>query len=183
MREAGNQADYLGMTALDKVLALAGATITTGKDVSFPTVSDVSGRTPLIEPPENLLGAPTGKAAEELAGLPTLDKARVTAYLDRARAMLATNRAGAAQSAIRAAVIARESGAHHLARHIKAHVQALAEMGNATKAGPQAGVMSAGGKTVGHSDSRQSVADTGNRTPATGLTAVERLELSAADAA
>jgi hypothetical protein len=170
------------MTALDKVLALAGAPVTTGKDVSFPTVSDVSGRTPLIEPPEDLLGAPTGKAAEELAGLPTLDKARVTAYLDRARAMLATNRSGAAQSALRAAVIAHESGARHLARHIKAHVQALAEMGNVTKAGPQAGGMSAGGKTVGHSDSRQSVADTGNRTPATGLSAVQRLKL-AGDAA
>jgi hypothetical protein len=171
-----------GMTALDKVLALAGAPVTTGKDVSFPTVSDVSGRTPLIEPPEDLLGAPAGKAAEELAALPALDKARVNAYLDRARAMLATNRAGAAQSAIRAAVIARESGAHHLARHIKVHVQALADMGNVTKAGPQAGIMSAGGRTVGHSDSRQTVADPGNRTPATSLTAVERLELASVGA-
>jgi hypothetical protein len=170
------------MTALDKVLALAGAPVTTGKDVSFPTVSDVSGRTPLIEPPEDLLGAPTGKAAEELAGLPTLDKARVTAYLDRARAMLATNRSGAAQSALRAAVIAHESGARHLARHIKAHVQALAEMGNVTKAGPQAGVMSAGGKTVSPQNSRQTTADTGNRTPATGLSAVQRLELASVGA-
>jgi len=166
------------MTALDKVLALAGAPVTTGKDVSFPTVSDVSGRTPLIEPPEDLLGAPTGKAAEELASLPTLDKARVNAYLDRARAMLATNRYGAAQSALRAAVIAHESGAHHLARHIKAHVQALAEMGNATKAGPQAGVMSVGGKTVSHQDSRQTAADPGNRTPVASLSAVARLELA-----
>jgi hypothetical protein len=171
-----------GMTALDKVLALAGAPVTTGKDVSFPTVSDVSGRTPLIEPPEDLLGAPAGKAGEELAALPALDKARVNAYLDRARAMLATNRAGAAQSAIRAAVIARESGARHLAEYIKGRVQALADMGNVTKAGPQAGVMSVGGKTVGHTDSRQTVADPGNRTPATGLTAVARLELASTGA-
>lgn len=168
------------MTALDRVLALAGAPVTTGKDVSFPTTSDVSGRTPLIEPPEDLLNITDRKAGEELAALPALDKARVNAYLDRARDMLATNRYGAAQSALRAAMIARESGAHHLAKHIHAHVQALGDMGNVTRAG--AGVMSAGGKTVSPQNSRQTVADPGNQTPATSLTAVERLELASVGA-
>jgi hypothetical protein len=159
-----------GMDALDKVLALAGAPVTTGKDVSFPTTSDASGRTPLIEPPEGLLNIADKRAAEELASLPALDKTRVTAYLDRARAMLATNRYGAAQSALRAAVIARESGARHLARHIMGHVQALGDMGNATHAAGEAGTMSSGGKTVSPQHSRQANADTGNRT---GLSAVD----------
>jgi hypothetical protein len=133
------------MTALDRFLELAAVT---GKDVSEPTVSDTSGATPLIQLPENLLTVSDPKASAEMASLPALDKAKVSAYMERARAMLATNPAGAAQSAIRAAVIAHESGAHHLAKHIRSHVQALAEGGNTTKTAEQAGVMSAGGRTV-----------------------------------
>jgi hypothetical protein len=166
-----------GMSALDRVLALAGAPITTGKDVSFPSTSDVSGRTPLIQPPEDLLQVNDRKAAEELASMPVLDRAKFTAYLDRARAMLATNRSGAAQSALRAVMIARECGAHHLARHVHHHVQALADMGNVTRTGPEAGRMSHG-KAVSPQNSPQKTADTGNQTPAAHLSAVERLELA-----
>lgn len=162
------------MTALDKVLTLAGAKVVTGKDVSEPTESDTSGATPLIQPPENLLDIADPDAARQLAALPVLDKARVTAYLDRARAMLRTNRAGAAQSAIRAAVIAREAGAHDLARHIHHHVRALADMGNGTATPEEAGRMEVGGKTVRPQDNKQTVADTGNRSPAR-LSAVEAL--------
>jgi hypothetical protein len=167
------------MTALDKVLALA---VTTGKDVSFPTVSDVSGRAPHIEPPEDLLNITDKRAGEELASLPALDKNRVDAYLKRAREMLATNRSGAAQSALRACMIAREAGAHHLAKHIHAHVTALADMGNATNDASVAGVMSVGGKSASPQNSRQTVADAGNRTPATSLSAVQRLESASAGA-
>jgi hypothetical protein len=133
------------MTALDRVLALA---VVTGKDVSEPVVSDTSAAAPLIQPPENLLSINDPRASQELAALPAVDKARVNAYLDRARAMRRTNPAGAAQFAIHAAVIAQESGAHHLARHIKFHVQALAGMGNSTNAADDVRHMSVGGKTV-----------------------------------
>ena len=68
-------------------------------------------------------------AQKQLSALPLLDRERVNAYLDRARAMLATNPSGAAQSALRAAVLARESGAPALARHIRPHVRALAATG------------------------------------------------------
>jgi hypothetical protein len=132
------------MSALDK-LALA---MVTGKDVSEPTESDTSGATPLIQPPEGLLNIAEERAAAELSTLPALDRERVNAYLDRARAMLATNPAGGAQSAMRAAMIAKESGAHHLARHILHHVRALADMGNATHQADVVGRMQAGGKTV-----------------------------------
>jgi hypothetical protein len=159
------------MTAVDKVLALA---VVTGKDVSEPVQADTSGAAPRIQPPENLLDIADPRASQELASLPAVDKARVTAYLDRARAMLATNRAGAAQSAIRAAVIAKESGAHHLARHIHSHVQALADMGNATNTPEEARQMQAGGKVIRPQDNKQTVADTGNRSPAR-LSAVEAL--------
>ena len=158
------------MSALDK-LALA---VATGKDVSEPVTSDISGRTPLIQPPEDLLNIADPDAARQLAALPALDKARVNAYLDAARGMLATNPAGAAQFAIRACVIARESGAHDLARHIRHHVQALGDMGNTTNDPEDARRMEVGGKTVRPADSRQTVADTGNTT----LTALERLALA-----
>lgn len=167
-----------GMTALDRVLALAGAPITTGKDVSFPTTSDASGRTPLIQPPEGLtLEVGRGRAADELAEMPALDRARFNAYLQRARDMMGTNRGGAAQSALRAAMIAHDAGAHRLARLVHGHVQALAAMGNVTHTGAEAGRMEHG-KAVSPQNSPQTVADTGNQTPMARLTAVERLELA-----
>lgn len=159
---------------LDRFLELAAVT---GHDVSEPSVSDTSGATPLIQLPENLLTVSDPKASAEMASLPVLDKARVNAYMERARAMLATNPAGAAQSAIRAAVIAHESGAHHLAKHIRQHVQALAEGGNTTKTAEQAGAMSVGGKTVTARNSPGPASDSPNAK----LSAVD-LVLSAAAA-
>ena len=132
------------MSALDR-LALA---VTTGHDVSEPTESDTSGATPLVQPPENLLNISDVDASRQLSALPMLDKARVTAALARARDMLRTNPAGAAQSAMRAAVIAKDAGAHDLARHILHHVRALADGGNATSAPAAAAQMRAGGKQV-----------------------------------
>jgi hypothetical protein len=137
------------MSALDK-LALA---VVTGKDVSEPAESDTSGAAPLIQPPEDLLNITDPDASRELAALPVLDKARVSAYLARARDMRRTNPAGAAQSAMRAAMVAKESGAHDLARHIRHHVQALADTGNMTVTADAAGRMQAGGKAVSPRDS------------------------------
>jgi hypothetical protein len=133
------------MTALDRVLALAAVT---GKDVSEPVTSDTSMRTPLIQPLENLLDIADPDARRQLNALPALDKAKVSAYLDSARRMLATNPGGAAQSALRACVVARESGAHDLARHIHHHVQALAMGQNLTHSADDAARMQAGGKGV-----------------------------------
>lgn len=116
------------MSALDR-LALA---VATAHDVNEPVVSDTSGATPLIQPPEDLLNIADLDAQRQLSALPAIDKARVDAYLTRARDMLRTNPAGAAQFAMRAAMIAKESGAHDLARHIKHHVQALADGANRT---------------------------------------------------
>jgi hypothetical protein len=163
------------MTALDRVLALA---VVTGKDVSEPSQSDTSGAAPLIQPPEDLLNITDPRASAELAAMPVLDKARFNAYLARARQMRRTNPAGAAQSAIRAAVIAHESGARHLARHVRHHVQALADMGNMTSTAEAAARMQAGGKTVSPSASRALPADNPNG-PAK-LSAVQRLELAVA---
>ena len=89
------------MSAVEK-LALA---VTTGKDVSEPVTSDVSGRTPLIQPPEDLLNIADADAQRQLSALPAVDKARVNAYLDAARGMLASNPSGAAQFALRACMI------------------------------------------------------------------------------
>lgn len=163
------------MSALDR-LALA---VTTGHDVSEPVESDTSGAAPLIQPPEDLLNVADPDAARQLNALPALDKQRVNAYLARAREMLRTNPAGAAQSAMRAAMIAKESGAHDLARHIKHHVQALADMGNATHQAAVVGQMQAGGKTVSPVTSRTDGTDNPNG-PAK-LSAVEVL-LAAAGA-
>lgn len=162
------------MSAVDK-LALA---VTTGKDVSEPATSDVSGRTPLIQPPEDLLNIADADARKQLDALPAVDKARVNAYLDAARGMLSTNPAGGAQFALRACMIARESGAHDLARHIRHHVQALAEMGNMTVTAEEAGRMQAGSKTVGSSDNRQATAGAGSAK----LSAADRLTALAASA-
>jgi hypothetical protein len=162
------------MSALDR-LALA---VVTGKDVSEPTESDTSGATPLIQPPENLLDIADPDATRQLDALPMLDKARVNAYLARARDMLRTNPAGAAQSAMRAAMIAKESGAHDLARHILHHVRALAEGGNMTVTADAASRMQAGGKTVSPVTSRALGTDNPNG-PAR-LSAVGRLELAVA---
>jgi len=158
------------MTALDRVLALA---VTTGRDVSEPSESDTSGAAPLIQPPENLLSVTEPRAAAELAAMPAVDKQRFTAYLARARDMLATNRAGAAQSALRACVIAREAGARHLARHVHHHVQALAEMGNMTHQADVAAQMQAGGKPVSPRNSPGPATDNPNGRAS--LTAVDAL--------
>lgn len=157
------------MSALDK-LALA---VVTGKDVSEPVTSDVSGRTPLIQPPEDLLNVVDEDARKQLDALPAVDKARVNAYLDAARGMLSTNPAGGAQYAMRAAMIAKDSGAHDLYRHIRHHVQALAEMGNMTQGAEAAARMQAGAKTVTSSDNRQGP-DSPN-SPVMKMTAVDRL--------
>jgi hypothetical protein len=132
------------MSALDR-LALA---IATAHDVNEPVESDTSGATPLIQPPENLLNIADPDASRQLAALPALDKERVNAYLARARDMICTNPAGGAQSAMRAAMIAKESGAHDLARHILHHVRALADGGNVTSVPAVAAQMWSGGKTV-----------------------------------
>ena len=166
------------MTALDKVLALAGERIVTGKDVSEPVESDTSGAAPLLQEPEGLLDIADPDAARELAALPVAARARVTAYLERARAMAATNRFGASQSALRAMMAAKEAGAHDLARHIHEHVRALAEGGNLTNRADTAARMQAGDRAVSPQDNRQAVADTGNRA---GLSAVDAL-LAAAGA-
>jgi hypothetical protein len=163
------------MSALDK-LALA---VVTGKDVSEPSESDTSGAAPLIQPPEDLLNIADPDAARQLSALPVLDRERVNAYLARARDMLRTNPAGAAQSAMRAAMAAREAGAHDLARHIRHHVQALADMGNMTHQAGAVGRMQAGGKTVGSAVSR--TAGTDNPNGPAKLSAVEVL-LAAAGA-
>jgi hypothetical protein len=157
--QLGRFSEGTDMTALDRVLALA---VVTGKDVSEPVTSDTSGATSLLQAPENLFSIADQDAARQLAALPPLDKQRVDAYMARARAMLKTNPAGAAQSAIRAAVIAHESGARDLARHIKHHVQALAEGGNVTHTAEEAAAMEAGGKKVSSQNRPQTTASTGN---------------------
>jgi hypothetical protein len=157
--QLGRFSEGTDMTALDRVLALA---VVTGKDVSEPVTSDTSGATPLLQAPENLMNVTDPKAAEELASLPPLDRQRFDAYLNRARAMLKTNPSGAAQSALRAAVIAHESGARHLARHVKGHVQALADGGNTTHTAEEAASMEAGGKKVSPQNRPQTTASTGN---------------------
>ena len=157
------------MSALDR-LALA---VAAAHDVNEPAVSDTSGATPLIQPIENLLNITEPRATGELAAMPALDKERVDASLSRARDMLRTNPAGAAQSAMRAAVIAREAGAHHLARHILHHVRALADGGNSTSAPAAAAQMRAGDKTVSPVTSRTLGSDNPNG-PAK-LSAVESL--------
>lgn len=163
------------MTALDRVLALAGPA---AHDVSEPSESDTSGETPLIQPAENLLSVTDAEAARELAALPDADRARVNAYLDKARAQAGTNRFGASQSAIRAAMVARDAGAHCLCRHIWAHVRALAEAGNLTNPADTAARMQVAGRTVSPRNSPQTVADTGNN--ATSLSAVDALIAAAA---
>jgi hypothetical protein len=146
------------MSALDR-LALA---VATAHDVSEPVVSDTSGATPLIQPPENLLSITEPRATAELAAMPALDKERVNAYLGRARDMLRTNPAGAAQSAMRAVMIAKEAGAHHLARHILHHVRALADGGNSTSAPAAAVQMRVGDKAVSPVTSRTLGSDNPN---------------------
>jgi hypothetical protein len=120
------------MSAVDKLLVLAGQGAPSVHDVSEPVTSDTSAELPLLQSPENLFSITDDDARRQLASLPALDKVRVDAYLGKARDMVNTNPAGAAQFAIRAAVIAKESGAHDLARHVHAHVDALAAMGNHT---------------------------------------------------
>jgi hypothetical protein len=117
------------MTAVEHLLKLAGPPA--GHDVSEPVTSDTSGQTPLLQVPENLMQIGSDpRSREELAALAALDRTRVTAYLDKARQMLRTNPAGAAQMAARAKAVAAGGGAHHLARHIHHHIEALATQGN-----------------------------------------------------
>lgn len=115
------------MSDLDHLLALADAT---GHDVSEPVTTDTSAQTMLIQPKG--LAPLAGKAQEELAGLPPLDKVRVQAHVSKANSVLNTNRYTAAQSLAQAEVAAHGAGAHHLAHHLHQNMEVIYAMGSLT---------------------------------------------------
>jgi hypothetical protein len=119
------------MSHLDNLLALADAS---GHDVSEPVTSDLSARVTLMQP--RGIAPASGKAQEELAGLPPLDRIKVQSNISKANSCLNTNRYTAAQALGMAKAAAAEAGAHHLARHIHQNIEVVAAMGNVTSAGP-----------------------------------------------
>jgi hypothetical protein len=117
------------MSAVDKVLALAGPA---AHDVSEQVHSDTSGETPLLQVPENLDAIMDTDARRKFDALPAIDRLRITRYMDAAKAVRPSSPAIAAQHLARAKVIAREAGAHDLARHLHQHIEALTLGSNRT---------------------------------------------------
>jgi hypothetical protein len=136
-----------GMSASERLIALANRVVT-GQDVSEPVTSDASGRTPELNIGDVSLEIGGGKAGQEMAGLPAVDKVRVSAYLARAREMRRTNPGGAAQLLMHAAYVAGEGGARHLHRHLHQMAQAVVQ----TRADTT--TRRTGASTPGHTDSK-----------------------------
>lgn len=145
------------MTTLDKVLALAGAPITTGKDVSFPTESDTSRETRLLQGTDNLTLSDF-KAQKELASLPPLSRLAIETHLDGARDALRQKHVARATECLgKACAVAHTNLAHHLLKELHRHKEAvlLGENHQHTPAEMEYRPL--------HQSSPQTVADTGNR--------------------
>lgn len=112
------------VSALDKVLFLAGQGVVTGQDVSFPTTSDTSRQAKLIQVPGIGTTVLDEEARKELNGLNPLDKVRVNAYLSAASSA-GDDSYQARQYLARAHYAARDAGAHYLARCLFEQIRSL----------------------------------------------------------
>lgn len=151
------------MTTLDKVLALAGAPITTGKDVSFPTESDTSRETRLLQGPDDLTLSDF-KAKKELAALPALSRIAVEAHLSAARDCLRGGHVAQATECLgKAMAVAHQNNAGHLIRELVRHKHVIVNTENHQhdKADMEYRPL--------HQDNKQTVADTGNGTVSASL--------------
>lgn len=141
---------------LDKVIELAGMSITTGQDVSFPTETDTSRETKLLQPKDNI-AVSDFKAKQELAALPPLSKIAVEAHLNAARDKYrGGNRQAATESLARACHVAREAGAHHLVGELHRHKEAVSAEENRQHTAAEMEDQPSG------PNNPQTVADTGN---------------------
>ncbi len=114
------------MSPLDKMLALAGAPVTTGKDVSFPTTTDTSQETRLLSAPDDVT-IRDFKANQELSALPPLAKVIIENHLSSARDCLRRREYMQASACLaKACACARASGATHLLRELHRHAEAIA---------------------------------------------------------
>lgn len=132
------------MTALDKVLALA------VHDVSFPTESDTSREVRPLSLPASI-GAPAGKAKEELDSLSPVGRLRIGSDLSTARDCLAKkDNYGARQCVARALACASQCGAHHLKHYLYGLSLALQASGSITPAGAASNPGSGGSNSPDH---------------------------------
>jgi hypothetical protein len=127
------------MSSLDKVLALAGAAAPAAHDVSFPTESDTTAKTPYLEEKVSSVPSPSGKAAEELRDAPALDRVRIQTYISAANSCLNSNPAAASQFLAHAKSVSAELGFHHLTRHLHEYIQAVTLGGNKSKSEAEVG--------------------------------------------
>jgi hypothetical protein len=135
------------MSALDR-LELAGASITTGKDVSFPVENDLS-QAKLLQDPGTAGYTFSGRAQEDVASLSPVDQLKLKTHLANAAQWLGKgDRMKASKSLLSAKFIAATAGAHHLESQLSDWLRAVALGTNHTNDPETARTMSAGGKTV-----------------------------------
>lgn len=150
------------VSALDKVLALAGQQVATGQDVSFPTESDTSQKTISVQPDDNLTIS-GDEARKQLTALTAVDRIRINAYMDAARAAMGEpSHYKARQLLCRAYDVAQQCGSYKLAQEIFSHIRALQDMSNNTPS-PD-GKQSQPRPGSGGWDSKDSVAGINTRT-------------------
>ncbi len=114
------------MTALDKVLALAGQKVPAAKDVSFPTTTDTSLQVQPLQAPRDMLAQFQAQVYKLLPELSVLDRMRVMSYLDTANKAATSSPYAAQQSLARAQAIAFNAGLLDLAKYIHRWIDCLA---------------------------------------------------------
>jgi hypothetical protein len=157
------------MTAVDKFLALAGAPITTGKDVSFPTESDTAQEVPLLQ----LKGSQSAgfklspKALADISMLSPLDRLKVNTWLKECgTALNAKNLQYATELLLRVKSLAFATARFDLEGEMADWVHGIVQRKNSTHEPDTAWSMRIEEKVIPSQNSPQTVADTGNSTPA-----------------
>lgn len=130
-------AEEAGMTALDKVLALAGAVVT-GKDVSFPTETDTSMAANNDPQTKDSLDLADFKGKQELAALPAIVRIDFETHMRAAREAYRQRNIPLATGCLAKALgIAKMYGAHHLAKDVHRHKEVISKEANSTHSGAE----------------------------------------------
>ena len=144
------------MSAVGRLAALAG--ITTGKDVSFPTETDVTGLRKLEQVPPATAFSFTAKARAEIGALSPMDQLKVASRMQDVREHVAAgNFMLASKSLLAVKFIVASAGALAAESELADWIRMVGYTGNNTNSAEQARRMEAGGKAVSRQDSRQTV--------------------------
>lgn len=155
------------MSSVDKVLALVGAPIVTGKDVSFPADSDLTQRKELLQSgkPEDFRLSP--KAEQDLTMMSPVDRLRCVHWMNQARDFLAKNwYLQGTEMLLRVKNTAFVAARYKLESELSDWLRSIQELENDTIDPAKAILMRNNHQVIAPDHRRQEIDDSGNSTPA-----------------